>query len=98
MSTLVLFGIAMPLKYLADMPMAVRITGTVHGALFVLLAMMLLAGVRRIPLPTGVALAGIGAAVIPFGPFVFDRTLKRAAETARRSDLGDSPSATNSGN
>ena len=32
-STLVLFGIAMPLKYLADMPMAMRIVGSLHGFL-----------------------------------------------------------------
>ena len=36
-STLLLFGVAMPLKYLWDMPMAVRIVGMIHGALFSLL-------------------------------------------------------------
>ena len=34
-STLILFGIAMPLKYLAGMPMAVTVVGSIHGALFV---------------------------------------------------------------
>ena len=36
-STLVLFGIAMPLKYFAGLPLAVRIVGSLHGALFVAL-------------------------------------------------------------
>ena len=34
-SFLILLGIAMPLKYIWHMPMAVRITGSVHGALFI---------------------------------------------------------------
>lgn len=34
LSFLVLLFIAMPLKYLADMPLAVRIAGSVHGGLF----------------------------------------------------------------
>jgi integral membrane protein len=34
-SFLVLLGLAMPLKYLAGVPVAVRISGSVHGALFV---------------------------------------------------------------
>ena len=41
-STLLLFGIAMPLKYLADMPLAVRIVGSLHGLLFVCLAIVFL--------------------------------------------------------
>ncbi|MEG0380224.1 MAG: DUF3817 domain-containing protein, partial [Kurthia sp.] len=34
-SLLVLLGLAMPLKYFADLPIAVRITGSIHGAIFV---------------------------------------------------------------
>ena len=36
-SYLALLFIAMPLKYMADMPLAVRIAGSIHGALFVTL-------------------------------------------------------------
>ena len=35
-SFLVLLGIAMPLKYFADMPLAVKYIGWLHGLLFVL--------------------------------------------------------------
>ena len=76
-STLVLFGIAMPLKYIADMPMAVRIVGSLHGFLFVSLALMLGAGVRRVSMPKSMAVVGIVAAVFPFGPFWFDRQLQQ---------------------
>ena len=74
-STLLLFGIAMPLKYLADMPLAVRIVGSLHGLLFVCLATCFLLATRRVPITKGLATAGIVAAVLPFGPFVFDRWL-----------------------
>jgi len=74
-STLILFGIAMPLKYFAGMPMAVRIAGSVHGLLFVCLAVMFVLAVKKVPLGNGLAVAGIIAAVFPFGPFVFDRWL-----------------------
>jgi integral membrane protein len=76
-STLVLFGIAMPLKYFAGMPMAVRIVGSLHGALFVALVVMLLVAVRKVPISFGLAAAGIAAAVIPGGPFLLDRHLGR---------------------
>ena len=78
-STLILFFIAMPLKYAAGMPMAVTIAGTIHGILFTALALMLLVGIRQVPLPVSVAAAGLVAAVLPGGPFLFDRQLRRRA-------------------
>ena len=78
-STLILFGIAMPLKYMADMPLAVRIAGSVHGFLFVGLAVMLMMAITRIPISKAMAFAGIAAAVVPFGPFVYDRWLAKMA-------------------
>ncbi len=80
-STLILFGIAMPLKYFAGMPMAVRIAGSVHGFLFVCLAVMFLLAVKKVPLTGALAAAGIVAAVFPFGPFVFDRRLASLANS-----------------
>ena len=76
-STLVLFGIAMPLKYFAGMPLAVRIVGSLHGALFVALVLMLLVAIRKVPISPAVAAAGIAAAVVPGGPFLLDRHLAR---------------------
>lgn len=74
-SFLVLLLVAMPLKYLAHMPMAVKIVGWIHGVLFVifcfaLLRTMLLAkwSVFR------VALIFIGA-LLPVVPFFIDRRM-----------------------
>jgi integral membrane protein len=74
-STLVLFGIAIPLKYLAGIPLAVTIVGTIHGVFFMLLVAMFLLGRERIPLSLGLTAAGISGAIVPFGPFVVDRWL-----------------------
>jgi integral membrane protein len=72
-SFLLLLGIAMPLKYAAGMPMAVRWAGWTHGLLF--MAYVAAAAVvfsnedwpmSRVPL---VFLAGI----LPFGTFVLER-------------------------
>jgi integral membrane protein len=76
-STLVLFGIAMPLKYAAGLPLAVTIVGSIHGFLFLALVAMFVIGRKRIPIPTRLAGIGIVAAVLPFGPFVVDRWLER---------------------
>ena len=76
-STLVLFGIAMPLKYFADMPMAVRIVGSLHGILFVALAIACCMAIKRVPISRGLAAAGIFGAVVPFGPFIVDRWLEK---------------------
>lgn len=75
-SYLVLVGIAMPLKYFADMPMAVRVTGTAHGVLFVLFCLALLHVflVQRWSLLRG-ALA-FASSLVPFGTFVLDRSLR----------------------
>ncbi|MEM8946160.1 MAG: DUF3817 domain-containing protein [Planctomycetota bacterium] len=75
-STLVLFFVAMPLKYLADMPLAVRIVGSIHGFLFVGLVVALVVAIKRVPLDQTLAMQGIAAAVVPFGPFWFDAKLK----------------------
>ncbi len=80
-STLILFGVAMPLKYFAGIPMAVRVAGSVHGFLFVCLVVMFALAVKKVPLARGLAVAGIIAAVFPFGPFVFDRQLANIAES-----------------
>jgi integral membrane protein len=95
-STLILFGVAMPLKYFAGMPLAVRIVGSLHGALFVALLLMLLVAIRKVPISLGVAAAGIVAAIIPGGPFFLDRHLARYDASrggALRTDPADARTA-----
>lgn len=76
-STLVLFFVAMPLKYLADMPLAVTVVGTIHGVLFVALVIMLLVAIWKVPISLKLAAAGVAAAIVPGGPFLLERRLAR---------------------
>ncbi len=76
-STLLLFCVAMPLKYFYDMPLAVRIVGSVHGLLFVAMVIMSQLAIERVPLGRRLAGYCMVAAVLPFGPFVTDLWLKR---------------------
>ena len=78
-SYLILLGVAMPLKYLADMPLAVRIAGSAHGGLFILLMIFLGLAWRRAPLSLRQVLSVFIASLLPFGPFVIDRRLEREA-------------------
>ncbi|MCM3715401.1 DUF3817 domain-containing protein [Halalkalibacter oceani] len=80
-SFLLLLGIAMPLKYWFDMPLAVTVTGMAHGILFViyLLAVAYLMIAFRWSFMKG--LLAVVASVVPFGPFIFDAKMIKA-ETA----------------
>jgi len=76
-SFLVLLGIAMPLKYFAGQPGAVRVVGMAHGILFMLYVWAAIQTAldrnwtwRR----TGLVLL---ASVLPAGPFVVDAKLLR---------------------
>lgn len=79
-SFLLLLGIAMPLKYLMDIPMAVTIVGALHGGLFVLyLAVILYVTiVKRWSFIK--AILAVVSSVIPFGPFIFDARLVKNSE------------------
>jgi integral membrane protein len=76
-SFLVLLFVAMPLKYLFGLPLAVRIVGSVHGALFIVFVVALIrAGTAR-PWPFHRWLLAFVSAIVPFGTFFFDRWLRR---------------------
>lgn len=76
-SFLVLLFIAMPLKYLGDMPKAVTVVGWVHGALFVWYVYAL--AIVHFTLQWSVIKSGLAflASLVPFGTFVLDRQLKK---------------------
>jgi integral membrane protein len=75
-SFLVLLAIAMPLKYLAGMPMAVSIVGMAHGVLFLLYLGVIGNAVVTVPWPYSRAALLVVAALLPFGPFLLDRRLR----------------------
>jgi integral membrane protein len=76
LSFLVLLFVAMPLKYYAGMPLAVRVVGMTHGLLFVLFVGALLRAAVEHAWPFRRSLLAFGAALVPFGTLVFDRSLR----------------------
>lgn len=75
-SYLVLLIIAMPLKYLFDLPMAVTIVGGLHGFLFVSYVIMVafVKFKKRWSILWGIW--AVFLAFIPFGTFYLDKQLK----------------------
>ena len=74
-SLLILVFIAMPLKYLAGEPLAVKITGNIHGVLFTVYVIALAMTARQTRWSRRQLLLAFLIASIPFGPFLFDKML-----------------------
>ena len=68
----------MPLKYISGYPWMVRVVGSAHGVLFVLYVAALLHAAVELRWSAWRVLGGLVAAVLPFGPFVFERHLRNA--------------------
>jgi integral membrane protein len=75
-SFLVLLGIAMPLKYLANLPQMVAVVGGIHGGLFILYVVLALWVTLVFRWPLLRFGQAIVASLIPAGTFWFDRKLK----------------------
>jgi integral membrane protein len=85
-SFVALLFIAMPLKYLAGLPLAVRIAGSVHGLLFLIFMAALFRAGRQRQWPFRRSMLAFVSSIVPFGTFLFDRSLRReiAAATPRQ--------------
>ena len=79
-SYLLLLFVAMPLKYAAGMPLAVKITGAAHGALFVLYIIAVMWAARSCRWPFKRAAEAFFVSLYPFGTFLFDAKLKAEME------------------
>ena len=76
-SFLILLGIAMPLKYVFNIPEAVKFCGWVHGALFIsflYFAFEVMGTLKKSGSWFGKAFL---AAIVPCGTFVLDKQLKK---------------------
>ncbi|HSI75765.1 MAG TPA: DUF3817 domain-containing protein [Lunatimonas sp.] len=76
-SMVVLVFIAMPLKWIFELPVMVTYVGWIHGALFIAYILILFPTSRKLRWPFVKAVFALGAAILPFGPFLFDRKLKK---------------------
>ena len=76
-SFLVLLLIAMPLKYFANLPIAVTVVGGLHGVLFIgfmVLAYLVKEGYKK---NIGWMVKAFLASIIPFGTFMMDKEWKK---------------------
>lgn len=76
-SYLVLLGIAVPLKHLAEWSLAVQVVGPIHGALFVALIVFLVLSAVPWSLKAKLMLA----AIVPFAPWLMDAKLRDVKES-----------------
>ena len=74
-SFLVLLFIAMPLKYVLDMPEPVRIVGMAHGVLFIMYVLALAQATLVHKWTIKIAIIAFLASFLPFGTFFLDRIL-----------------------
>lgn len=76
-SFLLLLLIAMPLKYLADLPQAVRFAGSLHGVLFIAFVVLAWESRKEYKKTIGWFGKALLASVLPFGTFVMDKQWKK---------------------
>jgi integral membrane protein len=82
-SYLLLLFVAMPLKYLAGMPLAVKVVGALHGGLFLIFCAALVPAMRAArwsPWRAGLVFA---SSLVPFGTFLIDGSLRREDQARR---------------
>lgn len=75
-SYLLLLAIAMPLKYVYDMPLAVQVIGMIHGVLFMMLLWFLVRANFESPWPRSRLWLLAIASLVPLMPFFLDRKVR----------------------
>lgn len=77
LSFILLLGVAMPIRHYFDISEPVRYLGMTHGVLFIAYVVILMSTASKVKMPLWGMPGGVIAALLPFGPFVFDRMLKK---------------------
>jgi integral membrane protein len=77
-SLLILLCIAMPLKYAAGYPEAVRIVGSLHGFFFILYVLVIAYTTFKIRWSLWWVISAFAVAFIPFGNIILDRFIKNS--------------------
>lgn len=76
LSYLLLVFIAMPIKYLGDNPLYVKIFGMAHGVLFIIFMISLFEVKTRDKWDTGFMFQIFVLSLIPFGAFIIENRVK----------------------
>ena len=79
---MVLLLLAMPLKYLANLPLAVTIVGGIHGFLFVVFMALALAVILQYKKSIWWLFASFIASIVPLGTFWMDHKHWKQEEAA----------------
>jgi integral membrane protein len=79
--------VAMPLKYYFDLPMAVKITGWIHGVLFMLYIAAVLFAIEAMKWNWFSVIVALSASLIPIGTFILDKSLKKRLSELEESVL-----------
>lgn len=82
-SLIALVLLAVPLKYLADWPVGVKIIGPIHGALFLWATLALVVTLSRGQLTPSRGAAVFLASLIPFGGLWSHRMMRRQLDAVR---------------
>lgn len=78
-SLLILLFIAMPLKYGAGLPEAVRVVGSLHGFFFILYLFVITYTTFKIRWSLKWIVSAVAVAFIPFGNLILDSFLKKSS-------------------
>jgi integral membrane protein len=76
-SFLVLLLVAMPLKYYAGYPLAVKVVGWMHGILFIAYIAMVFLSINVMRWKWRAVLLALGASLVPLGTFFLDTSLRQ---------------------
>jgi integral membrane protein len=74
---LLLLGVAMPLKYWADLPLAVTIVGSIHGWVFIVYLMTVLYAQLRLQWHVKWTLFSVAAGFVPFANYALNHALNK---------------------
>lgn len=81
-SFLILLFIAMPLKYIFGFPIATKITGMIHGALFMFFIYQLIEASKSTPFSKKESLIFFIASLVPFGTLYTDKLCQKKEPVA----------------
>ncbi len=81
LSLIILFFIAMPIKYVLGEPVAVRIAGTIHGLLWLTFLYALYTAYNKNRFDKNLTISIFILSVIPFGFFFIEKQLNQFKES-----------------